>query len=157
MLKMIMLAGTMTMSAPALAQTATPMGSTAQATAPTRAVPATTAAGAQTAPMDQSAAQPAAQDAGATPAATPSQSQVAQVVDQQFGTYDKDGNGSLSKAEFAAWMTALKAQANAKAATPAEETAWNDAAFRQADGDKSATVSKTELTGFLVRGASGKS
>ena len=52
-------------------------------------------------------------------------------------------------------MTALKSQApTASKETPAQQTAWNDAAFKQADGDKSSTVTKTELTGFLVKGAS---
>ena len=144
MMKTILLAGTMVIAAPALAQTQVPVTPTAAAPAQTAPAPTTT----PTTPVETTP--PAA-------SAAPTQTQVAQVVDQQFGTYDKDANGALSKAEFSAWMTALKAQANAKEADPAKETAWNDAAFRQADGDKSATVTKVELTGFLVKGASGAS
>ena len=156
MIKIMLLAGTVAISAPAFAQTTAPNAQTAPAPMQTTPAPATTApAPAQTVPAAPAPTEttPAPTDA----AAAPSQSQVAQVVDQQFGTYDKNADGALSKAEFAAWMTALKSQANAKAATPAEETAWNDAAFSQADGDKSATVTKVELTGFLVKGASGAS
>lgn len=138
MMKTLLLAGTMAVAGPALAQTAPAPAQTSPAPAASAATPA------QTTPA------PAA-------TAAPTQTQVAAVVDQQFGTYDKDADGALSKAEFGAWMTALKTQANAKTATAAEEKAWNDAAFRQADGDKSATVSKVELTGFLVKGASGAS
>ena len=154
MIKTILLAGTMMMAAPVLAQTApatAPTGATATQTAP--ATTPTAPQSQQIAPVDTPPAQAA--DATATPAASPSQSQVAQVVEQQFATYDKDGDGALSKTEFASWMTALKAQsAAAPKETPAQATAWNDAAFKQADGDKSSTVTKTELTGFLVKGAS---
>lgn len=168
MLKTILLTGTMMIAAPALAQTTAPTGQTTPSTAtstmqgsaaPTATTPmqdpATTSAvptTGTTAPTTGTTAQAGAADA------KPTQSQVAQVVDQQFTTYDKDANGALSKAEFAAWMTALKSQSPAaQAGSPAEETAWNDAAFTQADGDKSTTVTKTELTAFLVRGAASSS
>ena len=156
MLKTILLAGTMAIAAPAVAQTQAPAAQTAPAATQAPAAPATTTA--MPAPS-----QPAAVPAQGTPAPAtaatpaPASTQVAQVVDQQFATYDKDANGSLSKAEFSSWMTALKTQANAKEGDPAKETAWNDAAFKQADGDKSSTVTKVELTGFLVKGASGAS
>lgn len=170
MIKNILLAGTMMIAAPAFAQTAPAAGHGTAAPAPT--VPAsgsTTTGAATTAPQsataqaapattpDATAAQPASsQAANATSSsATPAPTQVAQVVDQQFATYDKDGDGALSKAEFSAWMTALKSQApTAPKESPAQQTAWNDAAFKQADGDKSASVTKTELTSFLVKGAS---
>lgn len=142
-MKMILLAGAVAITAPAVAQTQAP----ATQTAPNTAQPAPTSP--TTVPAEAAPTQ-------AAPATT-TQSQVAQVVDQQFATYDKDANGALSKTEFSAWMTALKTQANAKEADPAKETAWNNAAFQQADGDKSATVTKVELTGFLVKGASGAS
>lgn len=173
MMKMILLAGTMIVSAPALAQTTAPTGQTAPGTmpstmqdsaAPTATTPMQDPATTSTAPTTgttgttaQAGAQAGAQP-GAAATTSPTQTQVAQVVDQQFATYDKDGNGALSKTEFAAWMTALKSSSpSAKPASPAEETAWNDAAFKQADGDKSATVTKTELTSFLVKGSTGAS
>jgi hypothetical protein len=94
------------------------------------------AAPASTAPASAAQAQPAGGD------------QVASIVESEFGTYDKDANGSLSKAEFAAWMDALKAKAPGGASKPADPK-WNDAAFAQADADKSTSVTKQELTGFL--------
>ena len=141
MFKTILLAGAVAIAAPVFAQTQMPVTQTAQD--PAGAPPA----------ADTSAQMPAR----TTPAQAPTPTQIAAVVDQRFGAYDKDADGALSKAEFSAWMTALKTQANAREADPAKETAWNDAAFRQADGDKSATVTKVELTGFLVMGASAPS
>ena len=89
-----------------------------------------------------------------TPAATPAGSdQVASIVDSEFPTYDKDGSGSLNKAEFAAWMNALKAKAAADGAPAAKpDVKWNEAAFKQADADQSKSVSKEELAGFLNSG-----
>ena len=92
----------------------------------------------------------------ATPPATPaapatSQDQVAQVVTTEFGSYDKDANGALNQAEFAAWMVALrKASDPAFAAETPEGQAWLAAAFTQADADKNAGVNATELTSFLT-------
>ena len=79
--------------------------------------------------------------------------QVAQVVATEFPGYDKDSNGTLSETEFAAWMVALKTASDptTKADAPATK-AWVGAAFAQADKDKSKTVSKEELTGFLGAG-----
>lgn len=163
MTRTILLAGAMMFAAPAFAQTAATPAQTGTAPSQTQAMsapvpsnsPATAAQ--QTSPTQAAPAQAAPAQSAATPTTDPAaatQTQVAQVVDQQFATYDKDGDGSLSKAEFSAWMGALKAQsAAAPKETPAQATAWNDAAFKQADGDKSASVTKTELTGFLVRGA----
>jgi len=81
--------------------------------------------------------------------------QVAQVVGQEFKTYDKDANGSLSQAEFGAWMVALKTASDpsTKAEAPATKK-WVGAAFAQADKDKSRSLSQTELTGFLSQGQS---
>jgi hypothetical protein len=162
MMKSIFLAGGMMIAAPVLAQAAPATGQVPQ-TAPadpvTTAPPQTTADQAMpTTSSDAAPAQAAQATDPATPGATPTQTQVAQVVDQQFAAYDKDGNGTLSKTEFAAWMTALKASSpGAPAESATQKTAWNDAAFKQADGDKSSTVTKTELTSFLVKGASGAS
>ena len=74
------------------------------------------------------------------------------MVNTEFPTYDKNSDGNLSKTEFASWMTALKAaDPNAKKDAAADKK-WNDAAFAQADSDKSKSVSKDELTGFLSKG-----
>lgn len=147
MMRTILLAGTMVIAPPAIAQTQ-------PSAAPT--VPVPTQAPAAPAATGVVPVQPVPTPAPAV-AAKPTQAEVAQAVDQQFGTYDRDANGALSQAEFSAWMSALKAQANARAASAAEEAAWNNAAFRQADHDRSATVTKVELTGFLVKGAAAAS
>lgn len=151
MLKFAMLASAMMVAAPAIAQTA-PQGGMAPQTSP--AVPgATVSNGADTGTVqaDPQAAPAPAAPATADATTTAAQpNQVAQVVDQEFATYDKDGNGTLSKSEFAAWMTKLKSSTpDAKPMPAAKQTAWNNAAFKQADADKSASVDKTELTSFL--------
>ncbi|MCT8001775.1 EF-hand domain-containing protein [Sphingomonas sanguinis] len=147
MMKYAILGAVMMASAPVLAQTMTAPGQTSPA--PAQDATATTTDPAQ-------ATQPVTDPAAATPAQGQVQatgSQIAQVVDTQFPTYDKDGNGQLSKAEFAQWMVALKSQTDpsTKADAPATKK-WVGTAFAQADTDKSKTVSKTELTGFLSQG-----
>ncbi|MGE7207147.1 EF-hand domain-containing protein [Sphingomonas sp. NPDC019816] len=149
MMKYAFLAGAMMVSAPVLAQTTTAPAQTTPA-AP-QSAPATMAEPAQ-------AAAPAADPAAPAQAAPEGQvqatgSQIAQVVDTQFPTYDKDGDGQLSKAEFTQWMVALKSQSDpsTKADAPATKK-WVGTAFAQADTDKSKKVSKDELTGFLSQG-----
>lgn len=80
-------------------------------------------------------------------AASPGGDHVSAIVHAEFAAYDKNGNGTLEKAEFTAWMDALKARAP-EGAKPSSET-WNNAAFAQADKDQSTSVSKAELTHFL--------
>jgi hypothetical protein len=157
MMKYALLAATCAFATPALAQTqATPAPSssgeivtspqTGPQSAPQTTAPAddTAATAATAAPAE--AAQPAA--AGAT--------QVAQVVDSEFPTYDADKNGSLDAKEFAGWMVKLKSVSDpaTKADDPATKQ-WVAAAFKQADADKSRSLTKTELTGFLSKGQSG--
>lgn len=146
MMKYAFLGTAMMVSAPVLAQV-TPAPAQTTPSAP-QAAPATTAGPAQTA---QPAASTEAAPAGGQVQATGSQ--IAQVVDTQFPTYDKDGDGKLNKAEFAQWMVALKSQTDpsTKAEAPATKK-WVGSAFAQADTDKDKTVSKTELTGFLSQG-----
>ncbi len=123
-----------------------------QAAPPTDPAAPMTAAPAQSAQADPAAPamQPApAQSAQAPAAAQPAGGdQVASIVNSEFGSYDKDQNGTLDKMEFAAWMDALKAKAPDGAGKPSDAK-WNEAAFAQADTDKSTTVTKQELTGFL--------
>lgn len=145
MMKYAFLGAAMMVSAPVLAQV-TPAPAQTTPAAP-QAVPATTADAAQT-------AQPAADASVSTQGQVQANgSQIAQVVDTQFPTYDKDGDGKLNKAEFAQWMVALKSQTDpsTKADAPATKK-WVGSAFAQADTDKDKTVSKTELTGFLSQG-----
>ncbi len=155
MLKYVFLAGVMTIAAPVLAQTAAPVAQDApiQATTPALASDslaqptpdaATPAAQTPAAPAGQVAAQPATTG-----------DQVAAVVDSEFPSYDKNADGDLDRAEFTAWMVALKTASDpATAADSAETKSWVGAAFAQADKDKSTSVTKTELTGFLSQGAS---
>lgn len=125
---------------PAAPAAATPPASTAQTTTETSNTQTTVAQAPATA-ADPAAAAPTA--TAATPAAG---DQVVSTVDAEFGAYDKDGSGSLSRTEFAAWMNALKAKANAGAKPDA---AYNNAAFKQADTNKSKSVDKQELASFL--------
>ena len=145
MMKYAILGAAMMASAPVLAQV-TPAPAQTTPAAPQEA-PATTADPAQT-------AQPTADASASTQCQVQANgSQIAQVVDTQFPTYDKDGDGKLNKAEFAQWMVALKSQTDpsTKADAPATKK-WVGSAFAQADTDKDKTVSKTELTGFLSQG-----
>jgi len=108
----------------------------------------------QPAPGQPAPSQPAADpDTAATAGA--GGTQVAQVVGQEFGAYDKDGDGKLSQAEFAGWMVALKTASDpaTKADSPATRK-WVGAAFAQADKDKSRSLTQAELTGFLSQGQS---
>jgi len=145
MLKAIFLASAVMISAPALAQDQTAPASPAQtspATDPlTQTSPTTT-------PDSQAPTTQAAPVTGAQ--------QIAQVIDSEFPTYDKDADGNLDKTEFGAWMVALKTASDptTKADDPAT-SAWVNGAFASADTDKSALVSKGELTAYLSKSASG--
>ena len=160
MLKQMLLIGAAAVSFPALAQTTAPAAdpaapttatepATAPATAPDAAMPAEPAP----APAPDASAPPAATEAApAAAAATPTQ--IAQIVEKEFPTYDADANGDLNNAEFASWMKKLRA-ATEPSVDPesADVKTWIGQAFAAADGDKSGAVNKTELTGFLSRGA----
>jgi hypothetical protein len=177
MLKYVLLATSMCIAAPAFAQetttndtsmqdsnpvaeTAAPEQQPATPAPETQAVPAQDPAPAsETATAQPVTAQPAApaqpaQAAAApAPAQTPAttQDQIAQVVNSEFGTYDKNGDGVLDEAEFGAWMVTLRKAAQPEfVAESAEGKAWVTAAFRQADKDNSKSVNATELTGFLT-------
>ncbi|AOH86999.1 hypothetical protein AWL63_21515 [Sphingomonas panacis] len=164
MKKAILLCAAMSFAVPAFAQApqAAPQASpmTQAAPAPSSAPPASdpsAAAPAQAAPAapTDTAQAPAqtASDTAQQPAA--GGTQVAQVVDTEFATYDKDKNGVLSKAEFGDWMIALKSASDPSTKPDAAATkTWVGQAFASADTDKSRTVSKTELTGFLSKGQS---
>ncbi len=74
-------------------------------------------------------------------------------MNTEFPSYDKDSNGALSETEFASWMVALKTASDPTTkAESAEVKKWIGQAFASADADKSKSVSKTELTGFLSQG-----
>ena len=143
MLKSILIASAVLVSAPVFAQTAQPSAAVppgAQQGAanidPSQSAPAAqTPAPAESAPADAATAQPAS---------------VAQVVSTEFPTYDKNGDGSLSAVEFSSWMVALKTASDpsTKATAPATKT-WVTQAFAQADTDKNKKVSQGELTTFL--------
>jgi outer membrane biosynthesis protein TonB len=177
MLKHIFLASTVAFAAPAFAQEAPPsdpatVQQTPAAPAPesvpapapvTEATPPAEAAPAETAqaPAPAQEAAPVAETAQApAPAQQPTQQaqaqpandpvQVAQVVGNEFRTYDKDANGSLNQAEFGNWMVTLRkaSEPSFDGASPAGVT-WVGQAFAAADADKDAGVSQSELTRFL--------
>lgn len=178
MFKTATLVSALAITAPALAQDA-PVQSTPQTTSPAQStttdpasVPSDTTAPTQAAgapipgaPVtDTAQAAPAttpetapAQTADAAPTAgTPvtGASQIAQVVNTEFPTYDKNADSNLDKTEFSAWMVALKSASDpsTKATDPATKT-WVNGAFASADTDKSKNVSKDELTKYLTQGA----
>jgi len=142
MLKYAMLAGAALVAAPVLAQTTTtsPQISAPSGAAVGQAAPSGT-------PTDAVPMQSAAREQPATG------SQVAQVVDTEFPTYDKNGDGKLSATEFGGWMVALKSKTDPSTKPDAPETKkWVSAAFAQADTDKSKSLTKTEVTSFLSQG-----
>ena len=160
MLKYVFLASAMIVAAPVGAQTTTPapQSSPQQSTAPMTsspepATPVTDPAATTPAPTSDPAA------TGDTTASTTAQpasgAQVAGIVDKEFATYDKDANGGLSQAEFGSWMVTLRSASDPTVkADSADTKTWVKTAFAQADKDKSKTVTKAELTGFLSQGQS---
>lgn len=155
MLKQMLLIGAAAVSFPALAQTTapasdptTPPAASEPAPAPDATMPPAEPAPAPDASTPPASSQPAPSGAAATP------TQIAQIVEQEFPTYDGDKNGDLNAAEFGAWMKKLRAATDPSAdVESAEVKTWIGQAFASADGDKSGAVNKTELTGFLSRGA----
>lgn len=158
MLKQMLLIGVAAVSFPALAQETPPASDPMNPPTTTEPVtpapePAPDTTSPDTAPVPDSSTPPAATEpAPSSSAATPGQ--IAQIVDQEFPTYDGDKNGDLNEAEFGAWMKKLRAATDPAAdVESAEVTSWIGQAFASADSDKSGGVSKTELVGFLSRGA----
>ncbi|MEG3174920.1 EF-hand domain-containing protein [Sphingomonas sp. RB3P16] len=147
--KFALLAGTLLLATPAFAQAA-PTSLSESLSAPTTV----DQAGAATSTDSALPATLVAKDAAAATQPITDTKQVAAVVDKEFTSYDKDGDGVLSAAEFDAWMVALKTATEPKteASSPATKT-WLDTAFAQADTDQNSKVSKTELTGFLSQPA----
>jgi hypothetical protein len=155
MLKQMLLIGAAAISFPALAQTTAPASDPA---APTAAEPApasdATTTPAEPAPAPDASTPPASSQPAPSGAAAASPTQIAQIVEQEFPTYDGDKNGDLNAAEFGAWMKKLRAATDPSTdVESAEVKTWIGQAFASADGDKSGAVNKTELTGFLSRGA----
>ena len=119
---------------PLLALTA--VGANAATPAP-EAVPASAAVQSEPAPASEAAPAPAAQ---------PTQAEVvAAKVQGEWGKYDAGAKGYLSRAEFGKWMGDLRSAAN----QPAPDAAWLKSAFAQADADKNAKLTASELTKFL--------
>lgn len=155
MLKQMLLIGAAAISLPALAQTTPPAADPASSPAasePVTPAPAPAPDTSSPAPVPDSSTPPASTEPAPPGAATPTQ--IAQIVEQEFPTYDGDKNGDLNEAEFGAWMKKLRAATDPSAdVESAEVKTWIGQAFASADGDKSGAVNKTELTGFLSRGA----
>lgn len=164
MLKYALLASAMIVAAPAIAQeqqpqptptevNKTPTTDTIAANDPA-AIPPSSAAGQTGAATTGTADQSAGTTGTASTTATGSD-KIAQVVDTEFPTYDKDANGSLNSAEFGSWMVALRTASDASIKAESKEMkTWAKTAFAQADIDKSKSISKAELTGFLAKGQS---
>ncbi len=177
MLKSILLASAVAMSAPSLAQ-----DMPEQQTPPPQEQPAPTET---TEPVPQEVPAPAPQpdaqpvpEATPTPAPTPTPTptptpepqataqqaqasqpapqpatatQIAQIVDQGFPTYDKDADGSLKQEEFGAWMVALRSATEPGfTGESAAEKQWITNAHATADADRSGGVTVAELKTFLT-------
>lgn len=178
MLKSILLASAVAISAPAFAQdmpqqqtpppqeqpapieSTEPVPQEAPAPAPqpeaeVTPAPAPTSAPTPTPSPEPQAVEPQAQAQTSEPAQQPANAaQIAQIVDQGFPTYDADADGSLKQEEFGAWMVALRSAS--EPAFTGESTAdkeWIAKALASADGDKSGGVSKDELKTFLTPAA----
>lgn len=173
MLKSILLASAVAISAPAFAQ-----DMPQQQTPPPQEQPAPTES---TEPVPQEAPAPAPQpEAEVTPESTPAPAptptptpepqaqaqtsqpapqpanaaQIAQIVDQGFPTYDKDADGNLTGEEFGAWMVALRSATEpAFTGESAADKEWLTRALAAADADKSGGVTNAELKTFLAPAA----
>lgn len=136
MLKQILIMSAAAFSFPALAQVTDPQDPSAQAPVGS---------------TDQMKAPGEAAPMGTAPAAKPATAeQVSAIVDQEFVAYDSDANGELNQTEFAAWMEKLRA-ASPQTPPVADAAAWSAQAFKMADADSSASITKAELVAFLSR------
>lgn len=130
------------LSAAASAQPAAPAGpESAAPTEPQSAAPAGPESAAPAAPADNAAQ-------AAAPAANP---QIVAFVDHQYPIADTDGDGTLTAAEFTAWIRGLKAAELEKAGQPdpAAAQTYADTALANADVDKDAVLGKDELVKFF--------
>jgi hypothetical protein len=128
---------------------------TGPATAATPATPADPGASPATPAAPAAPAAPATADAApaAPAAAAPAPgAQIADVVGKEFPSYDRNKDGKLSKAEFGAWMFALRKASNPALKDDAANKTYVAGAFATADTDKSKSVSKDELTNYLTQG-----
>ncbi|MES2289594.1 MAG: hypothetical protein V4530_07630 [Pseudomonadota bacterium] len=149
---LLIAASAIALSTPALAQMEPAAPATTQSTTTTTTAPApATPPAAASAPAPSAPATTTSQTTTTTTAATPSDPKA--LIASEFPTYDKDGNGTLDKTEFAAWMTALKAKTDAKPTPAAEMAKWTDGAFATADKDKSKSLTLAELQTYLTAGA----
>lgn len=156
MLKQMLLIGAAAVSFPVLAQTTAPASDPTAPPAASEPAPASdaTTPPAEPAPAPDASTPPASPSEPAPSGAAATPTQIAQIVEQEFPTYDGDKNGDLNAAEFGAWMKKLRAATDPSAdVESAEVKTWIGQAFASADGDKSGAVNKAELTGFLSRGA----
>ena len=156
MMKRILLASAVMMSAPAFAQDAAPAQETAPAAQTAPANPATAAADPSITATQAAPADPATQTAQTTAEAgqPASGAQIAQIVEAEFPKYDKDGKGQLTEKQFGEWMVALRSASEpGVTADKPEVKSWIKQAFAQADKDKSKAVTKAELTSFLSQSA----
>lgn len=159
MLKQMLMIGAAAVSFPALAQNqpmeqpAPPLEQAEPLPTPEPAPDASPAPEASPLPTESAPpADPVTEPAPSGTAATPTQ--IAQIVDQEFPTYDGDASGELNETEFAAWMKKLRAATDPTVDVESEDVNnWIKQAWTVADADGSGGISKEELTGFLSRGA----
>ena len=153
-MKYLIGAAALALSTGALAQTTTtaPAQTTTEKTTTTTTAPADAAAPAAAPATTSTTQQTTTTTAQAAPAPAPAADPKA-VLAQQFPTYDKDSNGSLSQTEFAAWLVEMKTAQNSEKLSPEQISKWANDSFTKADKDKSKSVTVAELQGFLVPNA----
>ena len=69
------------------------------------------------------------------------------LIEADFTIYDRDGDGRLSRPEFATWMATLRPDPGAGSASGS----WVATAFADADADHDDRVDRRELAAFLIR------
>jgi hypothetical protein len=140
MLKYLTTSAALLIGAPLYAQSMDPAADPATMPSGTPAASDQTmpeASGSMSGSSSPATAAPGTSTSGADPVAT--------AVASEWPKYDAAGSGSLTKTAFQKWISDLYAQAN----RPAPEKSYFEAAFAQADKDKSGGVSKMELENFL--------
>lgn len=72
-------------------------------------------------------------------------------VDAQFARTDANGDGVLDKAEYGAWLVALRTAKEADfKGDSADARVWIDSSFTATDTDRDQKVSRDEWTRFLT-------
>ena len=149
------LASSLLVATPALAQTMQPAGPpdssgtaapATQQTAPTPAPGPADQPGQMTEQPDATTTQTTTTTSTSTETATTNDdAAVRSTIDADWAKYDANKNDALSRAELGNWLTDLQSAAGKKK----PDSAYMSSAFKKADANKNGSVSKDELAAFL--------